>query len=223
MEKHIKKDCWYKDSELCPNNHNCDENGCMRYTTLMYQFKNSELPKSQFYPVKLYAPKVDTDAFQRLGEIKTNIDEFVREGKNLYICSAYTGNAKTSWAVKLLQKYFSYLAGYNYDNPLGMYVSTTQLLLKLKDFNNPLPQSYKDKLHNIDLVIFDDIAITGVSQYDYTQLFSIIDSRIFAGKSCIFTSNYTTLAQLTNVLGSRLASRIFNTSEIIEFKGKDMR
>ena len=95
--------------------------------------------------------------------------------------------------------------------------------MQLKDFNNPLPKSYLENLKNVDLVIWDDIAVSGMSQYDFTQLYTIIDKRILAEKSNIFTSNQPTVEGFAKMMGNRLASRIYYTSEIVELKGKDMR
>ena len=78
-------------------------------------------------------------------------------------------------------------------------------------------------LESVDLVVFDDIAVSGVSQYDYTQLFNIINKRMMAEKSTIFTSNIVDYEQLEELFGPRLASRVYTNSEIIELKGWDMR
>ena len=123
----------------------------------------------------------------------------------------------------MLHTYFHHTAVGNYDNLKGMFVSVPKLLLQLKDFDNPVPKSYRDNLVNVDLVIWDDIAVSGISQYDYTQLFTLIDQRVLSGKSNIFTSNVVKESELGKIFGNRLTSRILYTSEIIELKGKDMR
>ena len=170
-----------------------------------------------------YETAVDEEAYIRLAEIRSDIVDFVESHKNLYICSKYTGNGKTSWAIKMLHTYFHYTAGGNYDNLKGMFVSVADLLLKLKDFKNPVDKAYKDNLENVDLIVWDDIGLSNISQYDYTQLYTIINNRMFSGKSNIFTSNCTTQEKLLELVGDKLASRIWNTSEIIEFKGGDIR
>lgn len=213
-------ECWYVNS--CTD----DCNRCTVFTQMNWQMQNSGLPKAKQRPISLYLTdgnSGDENAFYILADIRKDIVNFVNHGKNLYICSTHTGNGKTSWAIKMLHTYFHYTAVGNYENLKGMFVSTTDLLLKLKDFNNPLPKSYKDNLENVDLVIWDDIAVSGISQYDFTQLYNIIDKRILAEKSNIFTSNQPSFNGLCEVLGNRLASRIYYTSEIITFKGKDMR
>lgn len=212
--------CWYVNT--CDDD--CDR--CTVYVQMKWQMEHSGLPEAKQRPISLYLTddnSGDKKAFYRLADIRKNIVEFVQSGKNLYLCSKWTGNGKTSWAVKMLHTYFHYTAVGNYENLKGMFVSTPGLLLKLKDFNNPVSKTFKDNLENVDLVIWDDIAVNGITQYDYTQLFNIIDSRIFAEKSNIFTSNVVGVDELNKVFGARLTSRIMYSSEIIELKGKDMR
>ena len=213
-------ECWYKDT--C----NDDCNTCAVFFQMKYQMEHSGLPKAKQRPITLYLTddnSGDEKAFYRLADIRKNIVDFVEQGKNLYICSKWTGHGKTSWEIKMLHTYFHHTAVGNYDNLKGMFVSTADLLLKLKDFNNPLPQSYKNNLENVDLVIWDDIALTNMSQYDYTQFYNIIDKRILAEKSNIFTTNCTSVEELAELVGAKIASRIYYTSEVIELKGKDMR
>ena len=220
MEQQRNTNCWY--AKTCKD----DCTNCATYIQLKWQMENSGLPKIQQEPIALYineSNEVDEEAYIRLSEIRSDIVDFVEGHKNLYICSEYTGNGKTSWAIKMLHTYFHYTAGGNYDNLKGMFVSVADLLLRLKDFKNPVDKAYKDNLENVDLIVWDDIGLSNISQYDYTQLYTIINNRIFSGKSNIFTSNCTTQEKLLELVGDKLASRIWNTSEIIEFKGGDIR
>lgn len=220
MAEQRNSNCWYINS--CKDD--CDR--CVTYTQLKWQMDNSGLYPAQQKPIDLYINvnnTADEDAYTKLSNIRKNIVNFVDFHGNLYICSENAGNGKTSWAIRMLHTYFHHRAEGNYEHLLGMFVNTTDLLLKLKDFNNPLPQKYLHNLETVDLVVFDDIALTGLSQYDYTQFFNIINKRMMAEKSNIFTSNITMLDELESILGPRLASRIYNASEIIELKGMDMR
>ena len=218
MEEQRNSNCWYL--ETCDD----DCSKCIVYSLMNWQMTHSGLPKAKQKAISLWlVDDIDKDAFYRLADIRKNIVDFVEQGKNLYICSDYTGNGKTSWAIKMLHTYFHYTAVGNYDNLKGMFVSTTELLLQLKDFNNPLPKSYMENLKNVDLVIWDDIAVTGISQYDLTQLYSIIDKRILAEKANIFTSNITNPDTLADLIGERLTSRVYYGSEVVEFNGKDNR
>lgn len=217
MENSKNTDCWYASScvEDCAN--------CTLYPQMKWQFDNSGLPKSKYMPIRLSPQSNDRRAFERLADIREDIDEFVEQGRNLYICGKTPGNGKTSWAIKMLQTYFVYVSEGNIFNVKGMFVSVPELLLKLKDFNNPLENEYKENLKSCDLLILDDIAVTGISQYDYLQLFTLIDGRMLSGKSIIFTSNVVSLKELENAIGERLASRIWGNSTVIEIKGGDMR
>ena len=217
MENSKNTDCWY--ASVCQE----DCSNCIVYPQMKWQFDNSGLPKSKYMPIRLVPESIDRGAFRQLANIRQNIDEFVEQGKNLYICSKYFGNGKTSWAIKMLQTYFHYVAEGNLFNVKGMFVSTSDLLLKLKDFDNPLKTEYKENLKSCDLLILDDIAVAGVSQYDYLQLFALLDSRMLAEKSTIFTSNVNTKEDLIKVVGDRIASRVWNNSTIIELRGGDRR
>ena len=183
---------------------------------------NSDIPKNKQYPQELIADK-DLEQYCKLAEIKSNIIDFVDDGKNVFICSKFTGNGKTSWAIKLLLKYFDSVWAGNGFRVRGMFVNVPTLLLQLKNFSHPVSEEYKRNLMNCDLVVFDDIADTTISNYDYSNLFMIVDYRLQNNLSCIFTSNQTTKEGLDKLLGSRIASRIWNTSDIIQFNGKDRR
>ncbi len=87
---------------------------------------------------------------------------------------------------------------------------------------NSYYQHIKDNVLDCDLVIWDDIGTKAASSFEHENLLSIIDTRINAGKSNIFTSNLSD-AEMQNCLGERLASRICNLGYNIELKGGDKR
>ena len=78
------------------------------------------------------------------------------------------------------------------------------------------------RIFDADIVVFDDIATKGITQFEAENLFSIIDTRMNMGKSNIFTSNIIP-SQLNELLGPRLTSRIINLSTVIQFRGRDKR
>lgn len=219
MADGLNSECWYV--SVCGDK-NCST--CVRYSEMLYLMQNSGLPKAKWHPIDLYAStKNDKEMFQRLADIKRDIVDFVETGSNLYIASKYTGNGKTSWAMKLLFRYFDQIWAGNGFRTRGIFVHVPTLLLKLKDFKNPVSAEFKKNVEQCDLVIWDDIASTELSNYDYSQLLMFIDARILAEKSNIFTGNLIRETELKKVLGERLASRIFNTSQIVIFDGKDER
>lgn len=214
-----RSDCWYSNSCSIKDD-NCI-NHCLRYEEMKYLMDNSGIPKVRQLPDEL-VPTCNEDliSFRHLAQIKSRIVELVKDGYNLCIVSNNTGNGKTSWAIKIMLKFFNDVWAGNGFRVRGMFVHVPTLLLQLKDFNNPLSKEYKDNLMNCDLVIWDDIASSGISNYDYAQLLSYIDQRILNKKSNIYTSNIAD--DMNKILGERLTSRI-NASEVIRLYGKDER
>lgn len=209
--------CWYKD--VCTLD-SC--NNCIRYLEMKYLIDNSNIPPSRQIPNKLIPDKVDYDSFIKLQDIKDNIVSYVNAGNNLYITSKRLGNGKTSWSIKLLLKYFNEIWPGNGFRVRGLFIHVPTFLNQLKSFNSPLSAEYKSNIFNTDLVVWDDIASTKLSEYDHSQLLSYIDVRILNGKSNIYTGNMSRYEELEQTVGQRLASRIWY-SDIVEFIGKDRR
>ena len=212
----LKEDCWYKDVctyDQCVN--------CIRYSEMKYLMDNSGLPKKKQRAVQLDGSR-DPKAFKLLADIKDDIFNFVDNGESLYIFSEYTGNGKTSWAIKLLLKYFDTIWAGNGFRVRGYFQHVPTLFNTLKDFSKS-HEMLKNTLETTDLVIWDDIASTKISDYDQQQLLTLIDSRVSEGLANIYTGNITSHEGLKKAVGDRLASRIWNLSTLVEFTGKDRR
>lgn len=217
MKTERNNKCWYKDVctyDFCTN--------CIRYSEMKYLMDNSGIPIAKQSPQELIAG-IDLKQYSALADIKADIVAFIEAGNNLFICSKNTGNGKTSWALKLLLKYFDQIWAGNGFKVRGLFVNVPTLLLQLKNFSNPLSEEYKRWLMNVDVVVWDEIASTSISNYDYGNLLMFLDHRIFSDKANIFTSNAVSKEELEKNVGAKLASRIWNTSTIIEFNGKDRR
>lgn len=215
-----KKDCWYRD--VC--NLTCS-NSCIRYIEMKYLMESAGIPQAQQLPKNLQPICAEDDkAFIRLNNMKNKIVSFVSKGKNVYINSEHPGTGKTSWALKLLMKYFDHIWSGNGLTVRGMFIHVPTLLQQLKDFDHPLDHEYLENIKTCDVVVWDDIAFgSKISDYDYNQLLILIDTRIINNKSNIYTSNITSKEKLTEVIGARLSSRIYDTSYIITLQGKDGR
>jgi DNA replication protein DnaC len=74
-----------------------------------------------------------------------------------------------------------------------------------------------------ELVVFDDIAAVNMSNYDYNIIYALAETRVLSHYPSIFTTNCTSEEELKKTLGPRLADRIWNTSTIVELKGKGFR
>ena len=212
--------CWYKN--VCQNK--CIDS-CIRYMEMDYLLYHSQIPKKQQFPISLVPENKDYDNFVYLADIKDDVVNFVNNGENLYITSNYTGNGKTSWAIKMILKYFDSVWSGNGFRVRGVFIHVPTFLNKLKsDIKNPDLEfeSLVSCLVDVYLVIWDDIASTGLSQYDHSQLLTYIDQRVLSGKSNIFTGNIPDKESLEKSVGARLTSRILS-GEVVELKGRDRR
>ena len=214
-----KEDCIFKDT-CNPETHVCTD-WCQRYLQFNRLLELSNLPKIYRKPIPIYAVDEDMVAYKELDKIGNDIENFVKSGKNLYICSTTPGNAKTTWSAKLMLKYFNKVWPNSYDVTRGLFVHVPTLFIDLKKFGN-IPE-YVNRIKDADLVIWDDLAFGNMTEYEHEQLLQFIDYRINDCKSNIFTSNITNYDTLIKAIGNRLASRIYNGSEIIQFNGKDFR
>lgn len=187
--------------------------------------QNSNLPYRYHKDTELLTTEKTEVAFNRLDEIKNNINDFVKEGNNLYIWSYITGSGKTTWASVLLKKYIANKSdrAFNANTP-AYFINVLDLLALKKASMNSIDarqelEKTEYRIKNSKLVVFDDIGMTVLSDYELTYLFAIIGHRLDNLKSCIFTSNLDP-KDLAGSVGERLAGRITGYSEIIEFSDK---
>jgi len=188
---------------------------------------NSNIPKNRQYPIPLIPCKNDIKVFNELKNLKDNIKEFVDNGKSLYIYSNNTGNGKTSWAIKLMVKYFDEIWAGNGFKCRGVYIHVPTFFDKMKDTMIDKDKDFenlKQKLLSVNLVIWDDIASTSISNYDHAKFLTYIDQRNFNGLSNIYTGNIDQPdLNLKDLIGNRLLSRIWNESLHFEITGVDRR
>lgn len=77
-------------------------------------------------------------------------------------------------------------------------------------------------IYEVDLLIIDDVGTEFVTAYSSAALFDVINSRIVDGKSTIISSNLGPV-KISEVYGTRLASRITGSFEPVNFIGRDLR
>ena len=81
---------------------------------------------------------------------------------------------------------------------------------------------YLEEIKNCDVVVWDDVyTSSNETHYESQMLYSLINSRIFAKKCNIFTSNMS--PDKLESVSERMASRICNNSDCIEITGTDKR
>lgn len=222
-----KEECWFKPK--CPYYNGCKCNcGCGWYTKFYYLVNLANLPKALTYPENQQMnPGKDANEHKYLEGIKDNIVEWVEQGNNLLLYSANCGNGKTTWAIKMMCKYFSEIVFYqDYDYECrGLFVNVDDFLYQHKqNINHPDERFHEIMLliDHVDLVVWDDIGNSKLSKYEYDIIYRCINNRINNGKANIFTSNVIDGDMDTN-LGYRLSDRIINTSDIIEFINPSQR
>lgn len=190
--------------------------------------KNSLIPKRYLGDIPLYPSKQDEHTFIEINDIKNNIVSFVNNGQNILIYSNNVGNGKTTLATKLLKEYISKVSNISHKNNCpGIFINVTNFLneKKLAISDETLRSRIYDtekKILSSNLVVFDDIGVKNISDYDLGALYYWIDYRTNNMKSCIYTSNLHP-NQLKGVLDGRLYSRIINYSILKEIKDGDSR
>ena len=212
--------CWYK--RICTEN--CTEN-CIRYKLMYSLFKQSNLPEALWDYKSLTCEDKDYQAFKELQTKSDAILNFIENGNNLYIYSENCGNGKTTWAIRLMYSYFDKIWHKSCFDCKALFVSVPKFLYNCKRSISQDVKGFEELcnlISEVDLVIWDDIGEMKASDYEHQILFQYIDGRINSKKSNIYTSNKNK-EQLEDVLGVRLASRIYNCSECIEFVEEDKR
>lgn len=216
------KSCWYR--EVCPKCPDECRPTCLRYIEMLNLVQQSNIPESKWVPLKL-RPGIDRDAFLELQGIKDNIRSWVNGGNNLYIYSDNFGNGKTSWAIKLMLAYFNEVWAGNGFRRRGMFFSVPEFLDRSLELMNNRDEEFaklRQDIVDCDLVIWDDITSTKLTDFNHRVLLNFIDARSLANKANIFTGNVDYEGMVKN-LGGRLSSRVWNNSKIVVFMDQDKR
>jgi DNA replication protein DnaC len=196
---------------------------------LNYLYKKSLLSEKQSKKIVFTLTddddKDDFKSFGILSDIESSIVDFVKNGQHLYIHSEKCGNGKTSWAIRMVQAYFDKIWNSTELKCRALFINVPRYMLAIKDNIDEKSEyvSYiKKNVFNADIVIWDEIGTKSLTVFEQENIMSLINARIDAGKSNIYTSNLTD-EELLKAVGKRLHSRISLTSKNIELKGKDKR
>lgn len=220
--------CWVTENCKKYKEGKCnDSDFCIKKFKLEYLYKNSLLSESQWPSTKLFlqADLTDKDEFDMLKSIEININDFVKEGKNLYIHSMICGNGKTAWSVKLLQAYLNKIWPESSLTCRALFINVPRFLLTLKDSisnQSDYIDHIKRYVLDADLVVWDEVGVKALTNYEHEHLLNLINTRLDNGKSNIYTSNLDS-EELREKVGERLHSRIVNLSINVEFHGADKR
>lgn len=216
------EECIYKGS--CPTE--CKED-CVRKYKLDKMYEYTQIPLTLRKRITLKVNKEDkrdVEAFDKLKEFDDNIVVHVENGDNIYLHSGRSGIGKTSWALRIARDYLSRVClKKKLDSPVILFISVPRYFSELKiniSEESKYIKEVKDRIYKSDLVIFDDIGMRGLTQFEQEMLFCVLDDRLNHGKSNIFTSNMNP-QELRKAYGERLYSRIISASKnnVIELFG----
>lgn len=215
--------CWLVNQ--C-NHKDCDT-FCLRRFKLDYLYNQALVSDEQRQRVDLMldGDLADKAAFDFLKKVEGTIVDFVEAGKNLYLWSNMTGNGKTAWSLRLVQAYLNRIWPSSDLRCRALFINVPKFFLALKDNiseKNDYITQIKANVLDADLVVWDEVALKTLTQFEMENLLSLINNRLDCGKSNIYTSNISP-NDLLNLVGDRLYSRIINMSEVIEFRGADKR
>ncbi|WP_300924690.1 ATP-binding protein [uncultured Clostridium sp.] len=227
-EEPNKEECWFKNNcKRRKDGQLCEDNFCLLNYKMNELVTLALLSNKDKYPIALFtdADGTDKDKFIELKQIQTDIKDFVNQGKNLFIYSNITGNGKSAWAKKLLLSWFQSIIFESEFECRGLYISLPRFFSELRNNINEKSdyiQYVNQYIPKVDLIVWDEIGIKNLNNWEHEIILNFINLRIEAGKANIFTSNMNP-EQIRQALGDRLYSRIVQTSKLIELKGKDKR
>lgn len=215
--------CWYQ--HVCDRAAGgCGEH-CVKFRAMRSLLADSNLPMHLCFPPPLVAPPEDLNAYQRLKEIKDDIENWVRGGKNLYIYSKNYGNGKTAWAAKLLFAYFDKVWRRCSFEPRGVFMPLPELFererLRMEKQDDSFMRIRK-ALVTAPLVVWDGIGQARLTDYRYDMMTYFISAREDAGKANIYTGNLDS-SQICEWAGGSLAHRICQLSEVVQFTAEGAR
>lgn len=208
-------------NSVCEND--CKES-CLRYAEMQYMLDNSGIPKARQKFNRLIPQECDLQAFTNLAKIQSDIERWVKDGCNLYLYSDNCGNGKTTWSIKLMLQYFHEKWAGNGFIERGLFIHVPSFINAHKNNMTKTDDALMQTISyipKVDLIIWDDIASTKLTDYEFSLILSYLDGRILNCKSNIFTGNIQPQV-LGNQVGERLSSRIL-CGKCIELKGGDNR
>lgn len=214
-------DCWYAagcglKTERC-------QKICPRYLEMNYMIVNCGMPDATPY-IKDLTPRTDLEmqSYQRLQEIKDHIVDYVEAGHDIFIVSKHSFTGKTSWAIKLMYRFFDRIWSGNGFKVRGYYLYVPDFVEKLKSFKYRDSSEYVEIiriLEDADIVIFDNITEIPLNENAQGVINSVIGKRLNANKSNIYTG-YTD-DDVSN-LGKNIKRKLEDV-EIIKFDGPNRK
>ena len=186
----------------------------------------SGVPKKYYVPQKLVRRQVDEQLWDFLEDYRNDVVNKVHSGNNLVITSPIVGNGKTSWVIRLLQRYIAETALDGDLGDKGVFCVCSNMLEIFGDFGYFETSieffDYLNRLKNCKLLVIDEIGSGRINPVSYNHFYDLINYRVDNGLTTIYTTNYSD-ERIQEVLGERLYSRIYHTATVLEFRADNVR
>jgi len=176
---------------------------------------------------KTYIPKYDffNDRIQKVLkkfpiDVETDFKFLVEnEGTGIFL-RGEVGTGKSVYAAALLMRArkYQYVDDGRWNS--FMFISIQELLRKLKEsFNIPGAESTLIKsISEVDFLVLDDFGVSADTNWIFSVLYQIVDSRYGGLKTTIFTSNFNENELVEIYKDERIVSRIVAMTKPVDFK-----
>ncbi|MEA5050177.1 MAG: ATP-binding protein [Oscillospiraceae bacterium] len=106
-----------------------------------------------------------------------------------------------------------------------VYCSAADVLRQIETefFENGRDTSTLASLKDCSLLIFDDLGAEYVSAFTRSALYDLVNTRINAGRPCVFTTNFIKQSELMARYGEKISSRLLGCCRTLPFFGEDIR
>lgn len=217
--------CWYDNPPGCPHKGYECKRRCTTYKCMNALINNCGQPNAKKFLVELKLPKEDTKEFLRLKQIKDNIVEWVEKGSNLFISSNNIHTGKTTWALKLLYRYFDQIWIHHPFIIMGYYLYVPEFLFRLRDYEYKSSKEFKKIdyiLKNCPLVVWDNINYQTLTPQEQVALDIYLNKRSLDVLSNIFVGKHLDRKDQDIILGPVLSEKL-SIVENINFKTESYR
>lgn len=149
-------------------------------------------------------------------DIKTHIENIKKHRKGLFLWGE-CGTGKTHMMYALL-KLFRYQMKFH----ARMYTTSELLELLKEDFKYEDRKNFKEILAFDGLLMLDDMGSERMTDWVAQTFFQLINDRYLKNLPVVITSNLN-LAEVSDKIGDRVASRISEMCKIVKLEGGDKR
>lgn len=221
-----------RDTGFDDGGHRCE---CLNKMVSKYIGVNSnltELMRQQTFDnfdIELFENQPDVNGYSvydiikgALNKAMTFADTFEKNHSNLYIYGdAGTGKTYMSSCIanRVLQRGYSVY----YQSAFRLLDMMEKLKFGRYDDDERVNVEYAAKYtYDVDLLIIDDVGTEFVTAYSSAALFDIVNTRLAEGRSTVISSNLGPV-KISEIYGTRFASRITGSFDTMRFIGRDLR